>query len=636
MPGKTITIQKIFDPVTGKLTLKSSDGSIKTAVDLVRTEEADRTAFRAKHGRMNKSLVAKLATLNDNDKVKVIVTLKPPVGITYLNKFDYPTDQLKANSLDAKNAKPIRNFAEVYASHSLEGGVGLTDFESVIEIKKHDLVRLIQDADITSIEEFTPGKTVVSPLSMIAPSLFAQTYSDNYNTLSRSAYWHAQSPVPVLGAGIHAATFESGLSPTFVSCAQLSPASYDRQPVPFANVNGGTPDPGYAKHSHATFDMLALAAPGASLYHRRSWSYWQADDQDYIINNAINSVSMSTSFGDINDMMRMDDFAYRYPYPTFYTPTGNDGSQIVPGWANSYNQIIVGNVQDSNWTRFGIPINSCSNGLTQTKNPPPVTGGCIDGGTYPNCAGDREMPTIVAPGWSPHGGVGLNAQGVCVGTGYTLFDGCADLGFLAGTSSAAPTANGMGALLMAQTGFLVYQPEGVRAIMIATARNVTGGEWNSWIDGTDGGGVIHGYNAINLGKTATRVNPGNTAALSGYWYGSFSSNDFANYATKTFNIKTPSPLPGGAHLRIVLTWDSSPDFLAGVNDLSDLDLTFGAFASSSYDGNIEVIDVPNSSVSANTSYPVVVRPFAWRHHPNARSASIYGALTWAYVADHAH
>jgi hypothetical protein len=335
----------------------------------------------------------------------------------------------------------------------------------------------------------------------------------------------------------------------------------------------------------------------------------------------------------------MDDFAYRYPYPTFVTPVGNLGFSYNPDWAGSYNQISVGNVDDSNYTHFTIPINYCSNGLTQTHNPVPINGGCIDGGTYPDCASDREMPYIVAPGWSPRGGVRIHAGSTdsCELYGVFLQNSCVNYEIQWGTSASAPTANAMVLNLIGQKSSLANMPELTRAIILATSRNVRDSYWNSTFDGFDGNGVIHGKEAIELAKGITSVYPGNAAVERGAWYSTLGQADF-NGTAKSFKIKIPTTLPSGKHLRVVLTWDSSPDFVANVNDLSDLDLACAAanLSSASYDSNIETLDIPVTVTPAGSTLAIQVMPYTWRHHANARSASIYAAMVWTFVADHAH
>lgn len=265
LPGKAITLKKSYDPATRGLTISSNDASIQSASDLVRAEEADRNAFRAKNGRLDNALVKKLLTLNTLEKIRVVVTLKPPPGISYFNKFDYTEDQLFTNSLAAGNAKPLRNFTQVFSLNGLSGESTVSDYVSILDLSKADLAKLAFDSDIASIEEYKAEKITSLPFARILPALFSQPQPfDNYNTLSRSAYWHSQYSVPNFGNSVHAATFESGITSTFLSCAGKTAYAWDPQPNPFlTNGGGGAAQPGDAAHSNATFLMLALASPGA-------------------------------------------------------------------------------------------------------------------------------------------------------------------------------------------------------------------------------------------------------------------------------------------------------------------------------------------------------------------------------------
>jgi hypothetical protein len=134
----------------------------------------------------------------------------------------------------------------------------------------------------------------------------------------------------------------------------------------------------------------------------------------------------------------------------------------------------------------------------------------------------------------------------------------------------------------------------------------------------------------------TYVYPNNTPTLKGVWWGQIVEQDFSqNAVDKTFKFKFSTPIPAGKHLRVVLTWNSSPDFNAGVNDLSDLDLYFGYLGGTRMESNIEVVDVPSSLLIPNLEYIIRVDAWGYRHHAGARSGAIPVAMAWGYVTDHA-
>jgi hypothetical protein len=554
-----------------------------------------------------------------------------------LDRFSHNEAELKENSLNAARAKPPISMTETLSKHALKILTKISDYNSVADVNKIQLQKLAHDPNVSSIVEYSPEKTQNS-FTLILPTLFGQTQQDNLNTLSRSAYDHNQNPLPVnLANSIHAATFESGLDPNYLACLGVSPAYYDRMSFPFT-VPSGFLSPTDSIHTLATFTLLAYSAPGAKLYHYRSWSYTNPNSQEFLIDNSINTMSMSTSSAETQvggpNNLAIDDFAFRYPYPTFSLPTGNAG-YTLRAQGGAYNALIVGNVQDSAWIKFLIDTATCNQGTTMTKNLVPINSECINIGG--DCAGDREVPYIIAPGFAPNGGV----TPACTIYGRFMGNNCGIRDQSWGTSQSAPVMNGMVANLLGQKSFLVNQPEGTRAIFLLTAKNVTNGYWDSHYDGKDGAGVVHGLGAINFAKSMTTVTPSGVRALNGYWFGSFGSNNFPPTASeKTFNIQIPTTFPSGMHLRIVFTWDSMPDLNAQTDLLSDLDLQFvgpkGSKFSSSWDSNIETIDVLPSELTAGGTCQVKIMPYIWRRPSGARTTTIHGALAWTFVSNHAH
>ena len=87
MPGKAVILEKRFDPATGRLSLVSTDGQIRSSEDLVRLEEADREEFRSRYGRLSHALADSLESMAPGNRKRVVVALKYPEGITYLDKL---------------------------------------------------------------------------------------------------------------------------------------------------------------------------------------------------------------------------------------------------------------------------------------------------------------------------------------------------------------------------------------------------------------------------------------------------------------------------------------------------------------------------------------------------------------------
>ena len=246
---------------------------------------------------------------------------------------------------------------------------------------------------------------------------------------------------------------------------------------------------------------------------------------------------------------------------------------------------------------------------TQTKNPPPRYGSCI-GGSGADCAGDREMPHLVAPGFPSSGS---EFSTTCLeGTGTV---GC-------GTSYSAPVVNGMAANVIAADGRMSSWPEKVRVALILTAQNVENGDWTVGGDERDGAGTVSGSEAVAFATGHTSVYPGNSACVSGLGASSFYASDFGS--NKRFYYQVPNPKPSGKHLRVVLTWDSNPNVNNGTNDLSDFDLVVqhngGNQYSSSWDSNVEVVDVAAGNLSAGGTYSIDISPYANRI-PSGRTST---------------
>jgi hypothetical protein len=76
------------------------------------------------------------------------------------------------------------------------------------------------------------------------------------------------------------------------------------------------------------------------------------------------------------------------------------------------------------------------------------------------------------------------------------------------------------------------------------------------------------------------------------------------------------------------------------NALSDLDLTVqsnvGTQTSSSWDSNVEVVDVAAGNLTAGGSYYIDISPYANRIPASgSRTNFFYYAIAWGWVKDHA-
>jgi hypothetical protein len=574
-PGVQERFTKVLDAETGTVHLLNGDGQ-RIPIQLLRDKEIAEDLAQAKLLKaMSRSLHGRYKAMGMWDRVKVVITAKYP-PFSYPDKTTSNIEKQMAASLAASALAPVAAVSTIASRY------GIVFAGSMMDLPASD--------ENTSVPFYEVANSAFNPGSVPFGS----------------------------GLGVRAATFEYGLSSNYLNCLGVTPSLWDAY---------STSNPTDQRHSQATFLCLAKAAPSASLYHRKSLSFDGANDVNYLINNAIQTVSMSKARGGTApvhstyaEFLTMDDFAYRYPYPVFVTPTDNSGYSYEVNW-QGYNAISVGNVRHTNNSAYELA--EC----TQTKNPPPVYGGCIAGTSGSNCAGDREMPYIVAPG-SPSSGSDFSTA---------CLDG--DFSLSCGTSWSAPILNGIAADVIAADSRLANWPEKVRATLILTAQNVDGGDWSVSADERDGTGVVSGSEAVSFAHSHSTVSPGNPAAEKGLGSGAMYASDFTG-GNKRFNFLVPNTKPNGMHLRVVLTWDSNPVVGGSTNALSDLDLTVqsnvGTQTSSSWDSNVEVVDVAAGNLTAGGSYYIDISPYANRIPASgSRTNFFYYAIAWGWVKDHA-
>jgi hypothetical protein len=597
-PGKVLKATKTLDPATGKIRAHIYEDGAELAIPITQLEQQEAAIRASRKGALSDEVMAILPNLNFDGKVRVSIHMKFP-PIKYPDKTRVSAEEGRTASLAAANLQPINNVNGLARKYGFQGLI--TRGNDVVEgvLNRTQIEMLKYDEDIGAVDiQLKDGPTALEP-----------------STLAASAY--NPSPIPSsTGSGVRAATFENGLTSSFLTCIGVSPAAWD------VNVTG---DVDFTRHSNAVFASLVKMAPSASFYHRSTVSFDGSGDINYLVNNGIQSVSTSWSRGITtpyhstnSEFLVMDDFAYRSPYPVFVTPSGNLGYGYEVNW-QCYNAVSVGNVRHTNNTTYELA--DC----TQTKNPPPVYGSCISG-SGADCAGDREMPHLVVPG-TPY-------------TGTTFQPSCVDgATFPCGTSWSAAIGNGLAADVISADSRMVSWPEKVRATLILTAQNVDGGNWTISGDERDGTGAASGSAAVAFAQSHTSVSPGNSAVEKGMGTGSIYASDFSS-GSKRFYYMVPNPKPSGKHLRAVLTWDSNPIVGGNTNALSDLDLVVqkngGSQGSASWDSNVEVVDVAASELNAGSSYYIDVSLYANRIPASgSRTNFFYYAIAWTWVKDHA-
>lgn len=622
LAGRTLSFQKILDPQTRTLRYASSEPEIPTAGALQNLLLEERRLERKEFGALEGALRRKFQQMGPDDRIKVLITLKFPDGIKHPSKLETAQEDLERHSLNLLTVQPVVSIESFFSQHGLqilfpsEGRTGLT------EVTKEDLEKVRFDPALVSVEEYHEADPARgwNWLPFLSAG-FAQG-NPNFSTLAASAYNHSISSVPSnAGYLVHAATVEKGLTQTFLNCIPLTPYYYET---------------GDDAHSRLAFRCLTHAAPGARFHHRKNSPSpgYLSPTIDWIVSKSISSSSVSFNRPVLSpsheEFRRMDDLAYRAPYTVFSNPTGNDGWEKEAAWL-SYNALSVGNVQHENQSSFRVYTAGYLTGCTKTRNPQGRYPGapCLRAtdSAYTYCSSDREMPNIVAPGYS-------------LTSGVPMAEPCESTLSLCGTSWSAPIMNGMVANVIAAHPSMYQWPEKVRAALLVTAENVDGGEWQSSTDGLDGAGVVNGAAAVNFAQTYSTAIVNGTALTKGMGYGSIST---ANWGSNlSYNIAIPSSIPSGKILRVVLLWDSNPSLNSATNELSDLDLSVYAAQpsgiirySSSYESPIEIIHFSPSEVQAGTTITASINKYANRIPSDATTNYFYYAIAWDWVDNHA-
>jgi subtilase family protein len=641
LPGESIEVKKILDPITHQVTIVSPSRRVNSERDLVALEDQETRAIRTRYGGLDDGLALRFASLKDGDQLDLMVSLKN-AAVPYLDKTKNSDTDLKAHTrrlIDLPASTPIETFTQ---KHAVKINLKLSQRSFRCKLAKDKLRTLMFDPDVAQISEYIESKPLQAKPA--------------FTTLATSAYNPAASmPSDARGQGVNAATFETGITTDFRIClSNVNPAQVD--------LNEFT-----ASHSLETFKCLWQTATAANLWHRHSTSnffgtpgYAGTDDHNYIANLFIQSVSLSYDRSSCHpgcdclleartihpytannwEFLDMDQWAYMWPFPVFSNPTANWGHQYESNW-QGYNGISVGNVQHKDLNHFQQPVLvrpvcAASDGANQSRNPQNRYGGpsfkAADA-VYNYASGDREMPYLVVPGITPTSGTEMNDPCLPPNSGQ------ARTALWMGTSYSAPTANGIAASIIGSNSRMVSWPEKVRAAMLVTAENVTGGYWNSnapgfgGVDGMDGNGVVSGAGAVAFARNHTDVSAGHvTAVKDGMCAGSL----YGNEGILTFKALVPASKPAGMHLRAVLTWDSNPVISTSDNRLTDLDLD--AFhpnqiaGSHSYNGNVETIDIPSASLTAGGTVLLKVNSVVNRI---PAGAFIYYCIAWTWVKDHA-
>ncbi len=627
-PTLKIRATKVFDSSNGTIKIKYDQNYVTGDVEKLRKIEEE--YFIKKFGAIKGKLRDELSSYSDNDSVDVVICAKVP-QIPYLDKTKYSKSELIDNSIKRMKQKPVRSIRSIIQNDKII--VKKIDKESDASIEGKFTIKALKKIAFNNAITSICQRIKKEPCVAAAPLSSAAT---------TSAYNPSPLPSGSGGQGVNVATYEYGIWRNYHDYFPVQNGRwyYDKY-INHFDARGLNPaqvviSNVHSWHSQVMFSLLWYAAPQANFYHYGNIGFGRSHsdpEASYMVSNGLQTLSCSYSNStDANyvEMLLIDDFAYTYPYPVFCNPAGNYAPQgDVVNW-NCYNAISAGASQHQNlnhyvWAEF-----------SNYANPPAL---------IPGTSADREMPYVLAPGmppWytydSPYDFHCFDGAWTCpVGWDYeAAFQTPLNSGWQ-GTSLSAPITNGIAADVISANPNMVSWPEKVRAVLMLTAQNCDGGEWNCGIDGKDGAGVISGTNAVLFAKNHTSVAPNGSAVQDGLSAGTWYSTDVME---KRFNILIPNSKPANKHLRVVLTWDTDPELEEGINYLSDLDLvasTYGGYLESySYNGNVEIVDIPSGGLTEGSTIHATINPTVLRFStiPNHKDYFYY-AIGWTWVADHA-
>lgn len=284
------------------------------------------------------------------------------------------------------------------------------------------------------------------------------------------------------------------------------------------NDESGTPD-GYAPDSKVY---------AANKYSKKALEWAVTGKECRAINQSFHRNSEPKSGLLSFDDVLKDYLVLHYPYPFIAQAAGNywngDADNISPPsdeYVNhkGYNSMAIGNHNDSASTMSGSSV---------FRNPDP-----------PGSFDDRELPELSA------NGVSVDAVDVSK----------------SGTSFASPAVAGSAALLQNMDNLLLWWPEGIRAILLASAgRNISGRSWQEdlWSDGVDGAGAL---DVDAAGRIAlNRRGENNSASPRGYDVGRLSASDFDSAGRSRFEyrIRVPND-PDRTRVKVALAWNGEVD-----------------------------------------------------------------------------
>ncbi|MFN7963818.1 MAG: S8 family serine peptidase [Thermoanaerobaculia bacterium] len=587
--GHTVELAKAYDPILDSVREIALEGGLP--VDFSRLAASEQKAQREALGNLHPALARKLATGTDATfKVLIRFAIDEPApdktkartqaDRANLARAGAAIEERLASRASALFAARLAQLGDPRARQLVVSGPFVA-----AELSRDSVLALARDKEIALIG---PIGEEVYDFPTIQQSL-PTTRTNEVNTAGFN------------GAGVLIAVMENGDLEKPAACFNIAATQVT---AGFTNHHM-TNSPGIIGNR---FNPATGGCNGTLTGYATGASVLMANDSlypsryDWARSQGVNVVTMSwhETPEETSGMISTRDIYFDYwttrpPFPLVFTSAGNQAGSGAFASGKGFNIVGVGNVtNDGDGNRCNDTMDSTSSFIDPTST-----------------HGDREVPAIASPG-----------------SRHALMD--TDFG---GTSCATPVTAAIAADILSSNTVLKGWPEGMRAILLATAtyQGADGANYSRTADGKDGAGMTNSWYAYHTAKVHET---GTTPQLRAHDYGLLSNASFSGgYLTKTWTIKAN----GGTRVRAALVWNSNVTADADGNPQSstlDLDLDLQVYdsngflvaSSSTFDNSWELIEF---TPPASGNYTIKVRGYsipanlsryfgiAWsQHYPN--------------------